>query len=228
MQRPERSRFGSNGIRPSSATRDGDVPFLILPYWGLEKLLPIVTLSGVPVRMIVMVILVGSLFVAEGLRLCLESGRRGHVALACAVAVVIGLEHLPGNLPATRVPVPEVVNFLRDHPGNEGYFDATGGPFLGTGWHDRMAYRMFYQTIHQMPIADGYTARTTTESIEHDRELERLVSVGDLLTLRCRYRFKWLLSERVIDQTGVLLRRQWSDPPSYLYELAENCAGGSR
>lgn len=202
-----------------------EVPLVRLPYALLERL-PIIKLSGVPVRAIVMVTLAGSLCVAEAFRLFFQSGRSPRTALAVALAVVVVVERLPRALPATQTALPGVVAFLRDQPGDDGYFDATVEPLEESrGMYDQM----YDQTIHQKPIAYGITSRITTDAIAHDQELQRLASVGDFGTLRCKYGFKWLLSDRVTNQKVVWIApRGPADAPAYLYELDQRCDAADR
>jgi hypothetical protein len=184
--------------------------------------------------MIVMITLAGSILVAEAWRLCVETRQRRGVILAIALAVVVILQSVPARLPATRVALPAVVTFLRDQHGSGGYLDATVEPLLDLQNSDLrpMAYQMYFQTVHEKPIAYGYTARNTIGSIEHDRELQRLASIGDVLSLRCQFNVRWLLSERVMTQQGVrrvqLAHPAGGESPPALYELSSPCAVGER
>jgi hypothetical protein len=213
--------FAVLALGPRLQIAGQQVPFLTLPYAWLERVVPMLGLSGVPIRMVVMVSLIGSVFVAEAFRLAVERRHAGRVALACVLLSVIVLERLPGPLPATRAETPAVVQFLRDQPGADGFFDTTVEP---RSVEPGAYYQMYYQTIHEKPIAYGYTSRETTASIAHDQELHRLVLASDFRALRCRYGFKWLLSDRVIPQAQVLvIPRWWNESPARLYELDANC-----
>jgi hypothetical protein len=125
------------------------------------------------------------------------------------------------------------VTFLRDQPGSEGVFDATVQPLLDLQHSDLqpVAHQMYFQTIHQKPIAYGYTSRNTLASIEHDRALQQLASLGDFQVLRCSFNFKWLLSDQILDRPGarrVPLPPQRSDDGPFLYELDSPCGAGAR
>jgi hypothetical protein len=212
-----------------------ELPFLRMPYAWLEALVPAIRLSGSPVRMIVMITLVGSIAVAEACRLCLETRRAGMAVLAAALAALVVVQSVPAMLPATHVQLPEAVMFLRDQPAGGGYFDATVEPLFDLQHSDLqpMAYQMYFQTVHQKPIAYGYTSRNTVAALEHDRTLQRLASADDFQTLHCGFNFRWLLSDRVIDRPGVRRtalppRRSEDDSLSYLYALDPPCVTGAR
>jgi len=197
------------------------VPGAILPYAALARLVPMLKVSGVPLRMIVMVTLVGSVFVAEAFRLVLGRSRPTRMVLALALGTLIVIEHLPAPLPATQVPVPDLVRFLHDQPGDDGVFDTTLEP---VSFEPAAYYSLYYQTVHQKPVAYGYTSRDTATSVAHDRELQRLAAVGDFRTLQCRHRFKWLLSERLLPLNALFIApRWWSETPVYVYALDALC-----
>jgi hypothetical protein len=123
-----------------------------MPYAALEAAFPSLRLSGVPVRMVVMVTLAASVIVAIGVQALLErpvtslSRRSLMVGLA---GVVLFVDSWPQPIPRTRPVIPEYITVLSHLPRSGAVLDPMGDQYLA----------LYYQTIHQMPLADGYVSR---------------------------------------------------------------------
>jgi hypothetical protein len=124
----------------------------VLPYAWLETLIPPLAISGVPVRMMVMVMLSAAILAGFGFSLLL-SGSAGRQRVAVAMASLLAIEYWPTPLPNLSVPVPKYVDIVRDLPGRDGVIDTVAAPSVA----------MFYQTLHQKPLAFGYLAREPEE-----------------------------------------------------------------
>ncbi len=98
----------------------GNIP--VLPYALLELLFPPLTISGVPLRMMVMVMLSVAILAAFGFELLLRGEARGKLA-AVVLACMLLVEYLPKPIPTLSIAVPEYVGVLRSLPGAEGILD---------------------------------------------------------------------------------------------------------
>jgi hypothetical protein len=122
-----------------------------MPYTVLQMLLPPLELSGCPVRMMVMVMLSAAVVSAMSLQNFFRKMNARYIFLAVILVFMMFIEFLPQFLPLTKVYVPEYVNVLRHLPKDGGLMDAVDPPFS-----------LYYQTIHEIPIANGYIARYPT------------------------------------------------------------------
>lgn len=183
-----------------------EVPFIRLPYLLLEKVFPPLRLSGAPVRMMVMVMLTASVISAVGFRLLLRmpAGRRWLVPL---LLVVLSIEYLPKPLPASRPPVPHYVRFLQMLPDGGGIIDSVTRPTLA----------LYFQTIHQKPMAFGYVARIPASVREQEERLKQLVRNRDYKTLSHGYHFRYLVIPAEQGRAG-------DDPPVTLLYQDSNVA----
>ncbi len=112
------------------------VPGALLPYALLERVVPPLQLSGVPLRMVVMVTLAVAVIWATGLRRLGET-RRGQVAGVLLVFMMI-VELLPRPIPASAVEVPPVYRTLIGMSGAGAVIDlVTDGP-----------HQLWAQTVH--------------------------------------------------------------------------------
>jgi hypothetical protein len=138
-------------------------PGVPMPYAALQSLLPAVNLSGVPARMMVMVTLAAAVLTSSAFALLLRGSMRSRVA-ACGLLLLLTFEYLPRPIPTTWPEVPGYVFALRGIDGAGGVLDLVSGY-----WSDRpfgsdggAGIALYYQTIHQRPMASGYVARVPT------------------------------------------------------------------
>lgn len=146
------------------------------PYRELEKVAPLLALSGVPARMMVMVTLATAVLVSVALRLLFYQSQRAR-AVASALLVVLALEYLPRALPTTAPPVPMYVSALAA-ASDGGVLDLVSGysaerPF---GTDTGAGIALYFQTVHQHPIASGYIARLPTSTWQ---QLQRITALVD-------------------------------------------------
>jgi hypothetical protein len=179
---------------------------LSLPYQLLEKSIPPLRVSGVPIRMILMAILSVSVLCAFAVRLFENKWALGAILL---VAIV---ESLPAPLARTSIVMPRYVEVLRDLPGNSGVLDVVSG----------MSGSMYFQTHHEKPIAFGYVGRVPRSLLERSKTILDLLAKGDVGTLRERYRFGFLVLPPAYPRVGRLkgLKPVYSDRAASIYALA--------
>jgi hypothetical protein len=163
------------------------IPFpLPLPYDWFVRAFPALKISGMPVRMMVMVVFCAAMLSAYGFKqLCRES-RGGRIFAALLFALLL-VEDLPTALPMTEPTVPPYVTVLRNLSGQDGVLDMTS-----RGPSDSMI--LLYQTIHEKPIAFGYVSRIPRSVAIKDDELKSVIAQGDLPRLWQEYHFKYLVS----------------------------------
>ncbi len=161
------------------------VPFTSLPYGWLEIALPPLRVSGMPVRMVVMVTLSAAVISAVGLKLLLDGPARARL-IAGGLLLLLVIEYLPSPMPASQVAVPACVQALRDLPPSGGVLDLS----------ENLSLPLYYQTIHQKPIAFGYTARVPKSVLERDLELAQTFGARRFAELRERYDIRYILAEK--------------------------------
>lgn len=160
------------------------VPFTSLPYGWLELALPPLRMSGMPVRMVVMATLSAAVLSAAGLKLLLSGPPRARL-VAGALSLLLAVEYLPSPMPASQVAVPPCVQALRDLPPG-GVLDLS----------ESLSLPLYYQTVHQQPIAFGYTARVPKSVLERDLELAQTFGARRFAELRERYGIRYILAEK--------------------------------
>jgi hypothetical protein len=156
----------------------------VLPYAWLEAIFPPLALSGVPVRMMVMVMLAASVIAAMGLKMLFAGGDRKRL-LAVALLALLVVEYLPAPIPASRLEVPEYVRVLGalENDG-KGVLDTVAGPTIG----------LYYQTVHEKPMALGYIARLPRSVATIDAQLFGAWERGDYEELRRVFGVRYLVT----------------------------------
>jgi hypothetical protein len=160
-----------------------EVPFIRLPYALLENVFPPLKLSGAPVRMMVMVMLSSAVICAMGFKMLLRASP-GKRWLVVPLLIVLSVEYLPKPVPASQPTVPPYVRVLNSLPDDGSIIDTVSRPTLA----------LYFQTIHEKPMAFGYVARIPTSVGDEERTLKQLVRDNDYMTLFCGYRFKYLVT----------------------------------
>jgi hypothetical protein len=158
-----------------------------LPYAALERVVPDLKLSGMPVRMTVVVVLAAIVIVSELLtnlqsRLPRPALRVGFVALLALVSIV---ELYPRALPGAPTTYPAYVSALRRLPHDVGVID-TAAPSA--------ADALYYQTGHDMPMAFGYVSRLPSAAQRRDRQIALELQRNQYADLCRRFRFQYLVT----------------------------------
>lgn len=126
----------------------------LMPYELLATLVPPLKLSGAAARFFVMTHLAAGVLLALAFPLLRERVLSGRVRAVLAVAL-LAFEHWPAPLPLTRIPVPPYVRAVAAAPGTGGVIDLV----------NRRTHILYFQTIHEKPIALGYIARFPLSTI---------------------------------------------------------------
>lgn len=155
-----------------------------LPYAFLEQTVGFLKLSGCPVRMAVMLDLSAAVIFACGFGALFAKGRRK--GLLCVLLLVLLIEHMPKPLPATDISVPAYVEELKKIPGKEGIIDLVASP----------SRALYYQTIHEKPMAFGYVSRTPVSVFMKDRAVQQAIKEKRFQDLYRTYHLRYLLVDQ--------------------------------
>ena len=191
---------------------------VVLPYRLLEILLPPLELSGCPVRMVVMVTLAAGVLAGVGMDELLRGGR-GARAGAVLLLLVMGIELLPDRLPTTAAkPLPGWVSALAAMPKTYGFMDVddvvVGPPAL------------YFQTVHGVPIFEGYLARIPASVKAQDAALRALRRRRDFRALCEEHGFAYFLFGAGSGAGSMPVAPIWSGEDLELYDVrsAWDCA----
>ena len=198
-----------------------------LPYALMEKAIPGLQLSGVPGRMIVIAFLAAALIASVGFAALLRAGWLGRTA-ALLLAVMLVFEYLPSNpreLPepiwALEIPVPAYVQELKQLPEGGGVLDLT----------TRSDLELYYQTVHEKPLASGFLSRVPTSLAAIDGTLRWLADQGEYRTLQSRYQVKYLVTAYEICEAGeegcASVVKVYQDSDRLIYDLDRTIASAS-
>ncbi len=211
--------FGILSLGPVLHVWGKELSFVFLPYALFEKVFPIVTLGGVPVRMMVMVFLSASVLSAIGLKELFRGSRRSRW-LAMGILVLILVEYWPATMYASRVPVPEYVQFLRDRPEEGAILESTANEFEAA----------YYQTIHERPMAFGVVSRLPQGVAEKVRELLKTFDDGryDVIWREYQIRYLVLSADREAANGPPPGEMIYSDEKVSIYDLVAGQGNPSR
>jgi len=189
----------------------------LMPYTLLEKILPFLRLSGVPARMVVMVILSTAVLGAMAVALLLKAPRR-KVFAALIIALLV-FESLPTSLPATPTAMPDYVNPLADLPDDGGVLDEAA---------PTKYFQVYYQTGYRKPLVFGYVARTPTSVVEKETELRRAINRGNYTALWDTYHIRYIVTKDLIeyDNPFVSVNLVYQDGNVNIYRLECKCDNG--
>lgn len=156
---------------------------ILMPYGFAEKFIPLVSLSGMPVRMMAMVTLSGAVICAYGLKY-LTAGSVRKKIMAFIFLAVLFVEYLPIPLPQTEITPPPFVRKLQTLP-PAGVLDAVSSP----------TEALYYQTIHEKPLAFGYLARIPQSVALDDMAVDLLLRGQSFDRLCHAYGFRYLIAD---------------------------------
>ncbi|MDH5769659.1 MAG: hypothetical protein OEZ31_12000, partial [Nitrospirota bacterium] len=188
-----------------------EIPFIRFPYALLEMVFPFVKVSGVPVRMIIMATLSAAVISAMGFKVLFRESV-GKRLLAGLLLIILFIEYLPRPIPSSKVVIPPYVNFLKDLPDTKGIVDTTASPGLA----------LYYQTIHEKPIAFGYLSRIPGSVNAEDQKLRQLISDKQYILLYRDYNIRYLVTDAdtEIATEYSTIRMLYHDNKVKLYDLA--------
>jgi hypothetical protein len=179
----------------------------ILPYALLEEVFPLLKISGVPVRMMVMVMLCASVISAAGLETLFQQKR----FLPAVLLVILFFEYLPKPLPASRIQVPEYISVLKSLPDDGGVVDTMTNPCLA----------LYYQTVHEKPVAFGYVSRTPENTVKKDNELIQVILKRQYSRLYRDYNIRYFISGKDMTGRGIPVKIICDDKGIKLHGLTE-------
>ncbi len=152
-----------------------------MPYSAIVRLFPSLKLAGVPVRMMSITLLSGSIILSIILSHFKATGRLQAVLYA-AVFCLLFLELWPIKMPMTEATVPNYITFLRSQP---------TGNLIDTV--DSRTYALYYQTVHVKPMVGGYISRVPASVELKDQAIMNDLGNQDYATLWRNYQVRYLL-----------------------------------
>jgi hypothetical protein len=200
--------FALLALGPALHIGGHEIRFPLMPYNVLARIIPGMSLGGMPVRMVSMAILAASVLAAIGFAQLLRRGRSSSWLVAILLVVLL-FEDLPGPLPARENPVPAFVTELQKLPDGPIY-DVRSSKF----------HALYYQTIHQRPMAFGYISRPSMSVDVKSRELRRVFEMGDYERLYRDYGFRYLILPRNMDLVATLGSPLYQDNDAQIYDLS--------
>lgn len=186
------------------------VQFLPMPYKLLEWIFPFLKLSGVPARMMVMVVFSSSVIFAIGFRSFIGELKKNKIFMA-VFFIMFFLEYLPQPMPFVKIDIPEYVKILKSRPANKGVLDIANNYSL----------QLYYQTIYDKPMAFGYVARLPKSLKEKEDFLAKVITNKDYKKLYYDYDIGYLIvpaNFKVVDK-NLLIKILYCDNHIALYEL---------
>lgn len=164
-----------------------EISGFILPYSLLELIFPLLRIAGIPVRMMVIVILCASLLFAAGFKHFVQSSSKKRY-LIVLLLLVLCFEYLPRPVIKSNVEIPQYVKVLKDLPDKKGVIDMVS----------TATFALYYQTIHEKPLAFGYFARIPESVLRKNDHLMQLIELGKFSILYQEFQFRYLISKKII------------------------------
>jgi hypothetical protein len=132
--------------------------------------------------------------------------------LAGLLLVMLFIEYLPRPIPASKVVIPRYINFLKDLPDSKGIVDTTV----------RHGLALYYQTIHEKPMAFGHVSRIPASVNRKDQKLRQVIRDKQYILLYRDYNIRYLVTDA---DTDILtkypsIRMLYHDAKVKLYDLA--------
>jgi hypothetical protein len=185
-----------------------------MPYELLETVLPFLKLSGVPVRMVVMVTLAASVLSAMALRELLANAPKNKFIVFALLALLV-FELLPAPLPTASTEIPAYATALADLPNDGGVLDLAAP--------DRYV-QLYYQTVYQKPLVFGYTSRVPSSIEEKETGIRRAINRGDYTRLWDEYHIRYIVTKDVIEYKSpfVSVELVYQDGDTNIYRLDLN------
>jgi hypothetical protein len=200
--------FALLALGPALHIAGHETRFPLMPYTVVAKVIPGVSLGGMPVRMVSIAILAASVLSAIGFASLLRGERRSAVFVAILLVVLV-FEYLPGPVPARENPLPDFVRELKKLPPGAVY-DVRDSKF----------HALYYQTVHQRPMAFGYIARVSSSVDARSRELRRVFETGDYEKLYRDYGFRYLILPGNMSVVAALGSPLYHDNDAQIYDLS--------
>ncbi|MFW5870849.1 MAG: hypothetical protein ACOCVH_00010 [Verrucomicrobiota bacterium] len=159
-----------------------EITWLPMPYVILEFLIPPFRISGVPVRMVTVAILSAGLLAAAGFEYVWTATRKSHKPWLIFLLALMLFEFLPDFLPTTAGWYPPHVEILKKAP--------EGAVYDNDSYH---THALYYQTIHEKPMAFGYISREPLSTRKKNVHLRELFKSGKVDELYKTYGFRYFV-----------------------------------
>jgi hypothetical protein len=206
--------FGLFSMGPHLLVHGKSFHSIQLPYVVLEWVIPGMKLSGMPIRMMVMVTLSSAVIVAMVLAKVKLNNWKGK-ALLIAFMLVFMFEMWPRPLPLTPAGYPKYVAVLKSLP-------STGAVLDEAAISEPM--RLYDQTLHEKPIPFGYISRQPKDldAKEHPLYLYNTQNQLDKFCGQFKVRY---LTELVTKQRATNFPIVYKDDHAVIYDLknSPNC-----
>jgi hypothetical protein len=206
--------FGILSYGPRLMIGHNSIESVPLPYAFLEKIFPPLKLSGVPVRMMVMVTLSAAVITALVLARLKLSNVKSRVLLAIFF-VFLFIEMFPGSLPMTPKTHLPYAQALKDLPAGI-VFDG-GTPTSPSA--------LYSQTLHEKPMVLGYISRTPKSVEDKDWLIVASVLENRYKELCSTYKVRYYTVSAEKPATGITYPVVYSDKDVIVYDLKDspNC-----
>jgi hypothetical protein len=203
--------FAILALGPRLRIFGSEILHIPLPYSLLTTIIPPLKLSGVPVRMVAISILSASVICAYGFKLLIRGKK--YIVLS-VLLLIIAIEYLPAPLHHRKNPIPSYIKFLKELPGEKGVID----------WRNNAPRAMYFQTIHEKPIAFGYISRWTRKLKANKIAITELVKEDRYDILRDDYLFQYIITAPSINITSKYLSLEviYIDKQAKIYSLGDN------
>jgi hypothetical protein len=190
-----------------------------MPYSQLLHVFPFMNLSGVPVRMVVIVIFGASLLSAIGFRELIRNFPRQRIFTFALLAVLL-FETLPSPLPAIKIVVPGYVTALVGLPNDGGVLDLVT---------KSSTLPLYYQTIHGKPITGGYVSRYPTSVVDKDEQLTETIVSKDYGKLWATYHIRYIVTQGTVrvqvGQPYITIKAVYDQNGVRIYRIGCLCEG---
>jgi hypothetical protein len=190
-----------------------------MPYTLLLDVLPFMKISGVPVRMVVMVIFAASFLSAIGLRELIRNFPRKWY-LTMVLLIVLLFETLPARLAAIQIEVPGYVTALAALPNDGGVLDLVT---------KISSLPLYYQTIDGKPITGGYVSRYPTSVVNQDEVLAETIESRNYAKLWATYHIRYIVTHGTIraqvGQPYITIKAVYDQSGVRIYRIGCVCEG---
>lgn len=207
--------FGILSFGPRIVVGGNVIERLPLPYALAEKIFPPLKLSGVPVRMMVMVTLATAVIAAIVLSRLKLSTHKGKVILGLFV-VLLAIEMWPSRLPLTPKNIaPAYVYALESLPAGAVFDNGTPSASIV----------LYNQTIHQKPIALGYISRTPKSVEDKDWSIVAALEESHYQLLCSEFKLRYYTTPTTKPLASVQYPIIYQDSQTLIYDLknSDNC-----
>jgi hypothetical protein len=187
---------------------------VLMPYTVLEKIVPFLKISGVPIRMVVMVTLAASVLSAMALRELLADTSRSKFIISVLLILLV-FEYLPGRLPSTSTEVPAYATALAELPNDGGVLDLAA---------PTRYVQLYYQTAYRKPLVFGYVSRIPASLDEKEADIRKAVNKEDYARLWDEYHIRYIVTTKAIEYENpfVSVELVYHDDSTNIYRLGLN------